>query len=136
MGTAGTRTRCHFDSYHNILAQVVGYKFCILFPPEVGKGLYPVTGDDAKDSCAQGNISMIDVEEEEEEREGGANPRFPLYPGRKASWMGVLGPGDCLFIPQGWWHYIRAITTSISVNFWWEEEGVKEGGGGREARGS
>ncbi|KAH7135874.1 hypothetical protein B0J11DRAFT_426203 [Dendryphion nanum] len=31
---------------------------------------------------------------------------------------GVLGPGDCLYIPPGWWHYVRSLTPSFSVSFW------------------
>ncbi len=31
----------------------------------------------------------------------------------------VLGPGDGLYIPARHWHYVRALSPSISVNFWW-----------------
>lgn len=32
----------------------------------------------------------------------------------------LLGPGEALYIPKGWWHYIRSISaTGISVSFWW-----------------
>ena len=31
----------------------------------------------------------------------------------------VLKPGDALFMPKGMWHYVRALTPSVSVNFWW-----------------
>jgi lysine-specific demethylase 8 len=31
----------------------------------------------------------------------------------------LLGPGDCLYIPVGWWHYVRSLTVSFSVSFWW-----------------
>ena len=30
----------------------------------------------------------------------------------------VLGPDDMLYIPRGTWHYVRALTPSFSVNFW------------------
>jgi ribosomal protein L16 Arg81 hydroxylase len=30
----------------------------------------------------------------------------------------LLGPGDVLLIPAGWWHYVRAATVSFSVNMW------------------
>jgi lysine-specific demethylase 8 len=28
----------------------------------------------------------------------------------------VLQPGDMLFIPRGWWHYVRSLDKSISVS--------------------
>lgn len=33
---------------------------------------------------------------------------------------GVLEPGDGLFIPLGWWHYVRSLDVSFSVSFWWK----------------
>lgn len=30
----------------------------------------------------------------------------------------ILGPGDMLYLPRSHWHYVRALTTSVSVNFW------------------
>jgi hypothetical protein len=33
---------------------------------------------------------------------------------------GVLEAGECLFIPKGWWHYIRSLSPSFSVSFWWD----------------
>ncbi|RHZ43962.1 putative JmjC domain protein [Aspergillus thermomutatus] len=32
----------------------------------------------------------------------------------------VLKEGECLYIPVGWWHYVRGIKAGISVSFWWE----------------
>jgi ribosomal protein L16 Arg81 hydroxylase len=30
----------------------------------------------------------------------------------------VLNAGEALFIPKGWWHYVRALDDSISVSCW------------------
>ena len=30
----------------------------------------------------------------------------------------ILNPGDAMFIPLRAWHYVRSLSTSISVNFW------------------
>ena len=29
----------------------------------------------------------------------------------------VIGPGDVLYIPTGWWHYVKSLSTSISIAF-------------------
>jgi [protein]-arginine 3-hydroxylase / protease len=31
----------------------------------------------------------------------------------------TLKEGDILYIPRRWWHFVRAETPSISVNYWW-----------------
>ncbi|KKY17771.1 putative jumonji domain containing 5 [Phaeomoniella chlamydospora] len=31
----------------------------------------------------------------------------------------VLEEGEMLYIPIGWWHYVRSCSTGISVSFWW-----------------
>ncbi|EAW07279.1 putative JmjC domain protein [Aspergillus clavatus NRRL 1] len=32
----------------------------------------------------------------------------------------MLKEGECLYIPVGWWHYVRGLKAGISVSFWWE----------------
>jgi ribosomal protein L16 Arg81 hydroxylase len=29
----------------------------------------------------------------------------------------VIGPGDLLFLPIGWWHYVRGLDVSITMTF-------------------
>jgi hypothetical protein len=31
----------------------------------------------------------------------------------------VLGPGDMLFIPVQWYHFVRSLSVSFSVSHWW-----------------
>ena len=31
----------------------------------------------------------------------------------------ILEEGDVLYIPVGWWHYVRGLSVSFSVSFWW-----------------
>jgi ribosomal protein L16 Arg81 hydroxylase len=42
--------------------------------------------------------------------------RFPLF--RDVTITDVeIGPGDLLFLPVGWWHYVRGLEISITMTF-------------------
>jgi lysine-specific demethylase 8 len=108
MGTGGTRTPLHYDSYDNLLVQIVGAKYVRIYGKEETPKLY-VTKKGAY--ALQGNMSAVDCERED----------FDLHPlARDAAYQEVLlMPGDCLFIPSRVWHYVRSLSTSVSVNYWW-----------------
>ena len=146
IGTRGTVTPCHFDSYDNLLGQVAGFKFVRLYHEKDAPFMYRHAGawetnrtwpgsqteneaetadDRALDrrattiECdvggtlrargAQGNISRVDVERPDHEK-------FPLFANARHMDV-VLGPGEFVYIPARCWHYVRALTTSISLNF-------------------
>lgn len=108
LGTHGTLTPCHWDSYENFLAQVHGSKRAILLAPEAAKVLYVESSAGA--AASQGNVSPVNVEKPD-------LTRFPEF-ARAQPLVADLSPGDALFIPQGWWHQLRALSPSVSVNFW------------------
>ena len=107
MGTGGTRTPLHFDTYDNLLVQLVGAKYVRLYKKESSPRLYISKN---KSYGGQGNMSDLDCEREDVEK-------HPLA--KDCSYTEVvLFPGDCLFIPSREWHYVRSLSTSVSVNFW------------------
>ena len=45
--------------------------------------------------------------------------RFPHF--HEAEYVeGVIAEGECVYIPRGWWHYVRSLEASVSVSFWWD----------------
>ena len=104
-GPAGTTSPFHHDPYHNLLAQVVGWKYLRIASPSQGDHLYPY------EEGFNTNSSRVDVD----------NPdysRYPLF--KKLDFKEcVLRPGDMLYLPPKWWHFVRSLSISFSVSFWW-----------------
>jgi [protein]-arginine 3-hydroxylase / protease len=75
--------------------------------------LYPDTGSTAQgrySTRSQGNISAVDVEAPDLQR-------FPEF--QDAAYVHtIMRPGDMLFIPARWWHFVKSLSTSTSVTFW------------------
>ena len=113
-GPPRTISPLHTDPYHNILCQVVGKKYLRLYNPWESEKLYPRGVEEGGiDMC---NTSQVDVEAVDQE--SGADNAFPLF--RTAPYVEtILSEGECLYIPAGWWHYVRSLTVSFSVSFWW-----------------
>jgi hypothetical protein len=72
---------------------------------------------------SQQNGSLRDWQEpttiELDEPDDGTQIRkFPLF--RAAKYVeAILEEGEMLYVPVGWWHYVRSLSTSWSVSFWW-----------------
>lgn len=98
-GPAGTITPLHHDRQNIFMAQVSGRKLVKLIPPSQTHLVYN----------HRTVFSRVDCE----------NPdfnRFPLF--RNANVItGILNPGQVLFLPNGWWHYVRALDVSLTVTF-------------------
>ncbi len=104
-GPKGTVSPLHFDPDHNFLSQVVGAKYIRLYDESVSNLLYPHEG-------LLSNTSRVDVENPDAE----LFPNFPSAPFVEC----VLEAGMMLYLPPRMWHFVRSLSTSFSVSFWWK----------------
>jgi len=110
IGTGGTRTPLHFDSYDNFLVQLVGCKYVRIYHPRESPNLYVIKTRKDNRYDLQGNMSAVDCEMEDYDK----HPLAKDVPFTEV----LLLPGDCLYIPSRHWHYVRSLTTSASINYW------------------
>ncbi|KAF9116159.1 hypothetical protein BGX27_004499 [Mortierella sp. AM989] len=116
-GPRGTVSPMHTDPYHNLLAQVVGRKYIRLYAPKESFKLYcfgsgsegeTLKNDEEREQGQEktllGNTSQVNVESPDLDR-------HPLF--AEARYVEtILGPGELLYIPFQWWHYIRSLSTT------------------------
>jgi hypothetical protein len=98
-GPGGTVTPLHHDKHSILFCQVYGRKHFKMIPSFELPKIYN------KDRY----YSEVDPEQIDFKK-------YPLF--KKAITLDVIvNPGDILFIPVGWWHWVEALDVSISVTF-------------------
>ncbi|XP_077993771.1 HSPB1-associated protein 1 homolog [Glandiceps talaboti] len=109
IGSSGSHTPCHYDTYGcNLVVQVYGQKTWHLFPPHQTSMLYPTRIPYEESSVfSQVNILSPDL------------LSFPKFQDA-TPYIVTLEPGDVLFVPTHWWHFVECDTTAVSINTWIE----------------
>ncbi|CAJ0577148.1 unnamed protein product, partial [Mesorhabditis spiculigera] len=104
-GPGGTVSSMHFDPRENFF--IYGSKFVRLAHPSDSEKLCP--REDLLKNTSQINMQHPDGDVE----------RFPSV-AQVHTVDVVLHPGDALLIPSQFWHFVKALNTSISVSAWFD----------------
>jgi hypothetical protein len=99
MGPPGTRTPFHHDLTNNFMAQVIGRKRIKLVP----------LSDTAHLANHLHCYSQVD----------GAAIDYERFPSMRNAQLieCTLSPGELLFLPIGWWHYVEGLDASVTMTY-------------------
>jgi len=105
VGSEGAHTPGHYDTYgYNFVAQIHGVKRWILAPPHSSPYLYP-TRIPFEESSVFSEVDFHDI------------TSFPQIHQAELFRINLM-PGDVLYVPHHWWHFVETMEASISVNLW------------------
>ncbi len=108
VGVEGVTTPVHREFTGNFFTVISGEKELAMFPPDDSKNVYAFGFLSGIPHLAAANPCEKDV------------ARFPRIRQTRPHRC-MVGPGDVLFIPRGWWHAVRTNTETIAFSGWWAE---------------
>ena len=108
-GPSNTVSPLHTDPKHNCLCQVFGEKYVRLYTEDQSEYL------SAFENGILTNTSQIDIEKDDID----ILKEFPEF-SKATGYECILEEGDILYIPPKCWHFVKSLSTSCSLSFWFE----------------
>jgi hypothetical protein len=103
----------HFDISENIACVVSGVRRFVIFPPDQIENLYvgPIDYNMAGQPASLVDLSSIDLQ------------KFPKFEEAvKHAIIAELHPGDALYLPSLWWHFVESTgPLNVLVNYWFDQ---------------
>ncbi|WP_422080663.1 cupin-like domain-containing protein [Ulvibacterium sp.] len=103
IGPSGTISGFHSDTPSNMYAQIKGKKMFIICSTEFNENMYPSDKHIFEAVASQVDINNFDSQ------------KFPRFMDTDFKIV-ILEPGDVLYLPKKWWHYVQSLDTSISIS--------------------
>ncbi|KAI5747090.1 hypothetical protein M8J77_010939 [Diaphorina citri] len=108
IGSRGAHTPCHSDTYgYNLVAQVIGRKQWILYPPSDADIVSTQTRIPYEESSIYSTVNFHCGKSIQD-----SSVRF------SQPYIVTVEPGDVLLVPHRWWHYVEHLSTGLSLNTW------------------
>lgn len=142
-----TKSKLHYDFYENFLTVLKGRKTVYLWKPDD-----PIIKQNLKSnikSCHEGAIDFTQFYQMKKvklllkkrpplknklaERYNELSEMINFVNKEKFKWLKrhssmkfcVLEPGEMLYIPEGWWHFVISTPKTLAMNFWMDSVFVK-----------
>lgn len=107
VGSKGAHTPLHYDSYgRNVIVQLYGTKSWSLWnPSELNMSILSPSRVPYEESSIYADVTKFDPQLLSDLQRHPPNMKL------------TLTPGDVLYLPKYWWHYVTTVSFSFSINF-------------------
>lgn len=114
IGSNNTTTPLHKDSTDNFIFQLSGKKIWTIYSIKDTEYLYFKKNKygSYENELAEFEISEIDLDDINSEK-------HPLFLNAKPFYI-TINPGEALYLPYGWGHHVKNITSTIMINLWFK----------------
>jgi hypothetical protein len=110
IGAGNNHTVLHFDPWNSILMLGRGNKEFIVIPGDETHNLYPYSPLDFISlylgKIIHSKVNPLNVQKRYQDKFSQAK-----------GYRGTIGAGDVIFVPAGFWHYVKSTDLNIAVNF-------------------
>jgi hypothetical protein len=109
LGPGGTCSPLHFDKLDSLLCMCFGHKRFWLYGPDQRRWLYHLKSAPTRSAVVDPRSADLG--------------RFPdLARARRVEIE--LGPGDAIYLPAGWSHFVENLDATLMVAYWLRRRGV------------
>jgi hypothetical protein len=109
----GVISQAHYDTQHNLFLQIQGVKKFYFFPPNVELYSYPNIHRSYRQSQIPFTLERSSLKEEIFPL---INPLNSSNDNNKHIYEIIVKPGDILYIPPYWSHYVESLSLSLSLS--------------------
>lgn len=110
VGAGDNHTLLHYDPWNSILMLARGTKEFIVLPATETSKVYPFGAFNFRSlylgKVLHSRIRPLNVQE-----------RFVAKFSQAKGYRGTISAGDVIFIPAGFWHYVKSTDLNIGINF-------------------
>lgn len=110
VGAGNNRTLLHFDPWDGLLMLAQGEKEFVMFPDKETPKMAMVSPFDLK-KLATGAVLHSKI------KPLTVQPEFQEEFRKAQGFRGKIVPGEAIFIPAGYWHYVESTGVNIGINF-------------------
>jgi hypothetical protein len=110
LGAGNNNTLLHYDAWDSVLLLGMGEKEFVVFPDTESPRMYQYSAFNFK-ALVEGRVLHSKI------RPLSVQKAYQEKLRKAKGFRGTVKPGDVMFVPAGFWHFVESTGTNVAINF-------------------